>query len=148
MGFLAAWPNLALYLAPALFLLAGIAPVDADPTVAVPIIAAHIALDLAVFRALAAPEGRFLYGERFRLGSLAVHLLATGRLLWPRGAVFQVTPKGPHRGLPAWVWAPTAALWGLHVAAVGARGSIGRPRAAVVRRSRPWRSVPKALGIA
>lgn len=130
MGFLAAWPNLLFYLAPALYLLLGLAPVSVPAAVGVPIIAAHIALDLLIYRALAAPEARFLFGERFRMTLLAIQMRATLRLLRPDGLPFQVTPKGPHRGLPAWVWVPTAAVWALEVAGATA-GLVALSRDAV-----------------
>jgi len=116
LGFLAAWPNLLFYLAPALYLLLGWAPVAVAPAVGIPVIFAHIAFDLVVFRALAAPDARFLFGERFRMTQLAIQLRATLRLFRPGSLPFRVTPKGPHRGLPLWVWGPTAAVWLLEVA--------------------------------
>jgi cellulose synthase (UDP-forming) len=118
MGFLASYPLLLFYLAPALYVLFDLAPVSVDAAVGVPIIAAHVAWDLAVYRLLGAPEARFLFGERFRMTTLSVNLRASLRLLKPDGLVFLVTPKGPHTGLPAWVWLPVAGLLLLNGAAV------------------------------
>jgi len=118
MGFLACYPLLLFYVAPALYVLFDLAPVSVDAAVGVPLVAAHVGCDLLVYRLLGAPEARFLFGERFRMTTLSVNLRASLRLLKPDGLVFQVTPKGPHRGLPAWVWLPVAALLVLNTTAV------------------------------
>jgi len=109
-GFLACYQHLVFYAAPALFLIFGLTPIDFAPALAIPLVAAHITLDLTVFRLLAAPHARLFLGDVFRVTTLAIHLIASTRLLRPGGLVFRVTPKGAHTGLPLSLFLPPLLL--------------------------------------
>lgn len=97
-----AYPNLLLYFAPALFLLAGMSPVTIANGFSFPtlIYLLHMVNDAAMFSLLAAPHAKLLLGERYKLVNCPIQLRATFRLLRPAGLSFQVTPKGGHGGVP------------------------------------------------
>ncbi|MBW1876794.1 MAG: glycosyltransferase [Deltaproteobacteria bacterium] len=109
-GFLACYQHLVFYAAPALFLVFGLTPIDFTPALAIPVVAVHIALDLTVFKLLAAPHARLFLGDVFRVTMLALNLVASTRLLKPGGLVFRVTPKGAQNGLPLSLFLPPLLL--------------------------------------
>jgi hypothetical protein len=119
-GYLFAYQHLVFYLAPGIFLYTGISPIDVDANLGFPIFVAYIAFSLVVYKTVAAPEARIFLGECYKMLNLAIHIRGSFSLLWPSGLRFKVTPKGKHRGLPAFLVIPAAALFLFNLTAVGA----------------------------
>lgn len=118
--YLLSFQHLLFYVAPALFLLFGMSPIDVQHAGALPIFAAYVAASLALYKVVAAPHARLFLGEVFKLVNLPVFLLASLTFIEPRGLRFRVTPKGAHAGLPSAFLAVPAALCALCVVAAGA----------------------------
>ncbi len=118
LGFAGAIPHLILVVAPALFVLAGVAPVAVEPAIGVPVLVGHVGIDMSVYLLLAGRWGSPVRGESYRMVNLGIQLRALWRLVVPAGAVFQLTPKGAHRGMPVGVWLPAAAVFLLNGTAV------------------------------
>jgi cellulose synthase (UDP-forming) len=119
-GYLAAWQHLIFYLAPGLFALAAFSPIAVDPTLALPVFVAHIAVDLFIYKLLAAPYARLFLGECYKVLSVAIYVRASATLLSPEGLRFRVTPKGRHAGLPLEIVLPAAGLFAFNLTAFGA----------------------------
>ncbi|MFT6378461.1 MAG: cellulose synthase/poly-beta-1,6-N-acetylglucosamine synthase-like glycosyltransferase [bacterium] len=118
-SFASGWATLFLHIAPGLYLLTGIAPVSVDATVMLPVVLAHLGVDMATHHWLAWPDSRWFATERYRAVQIPIQVRAAFRLFLPEGARFLPTPKGAHTGLPGSVVAGLAGLLAFHVAAVG-----------------------------
>lgn len=118
-GYLFAWQHALFYLAPALFLTAGMTPIAVDPNWGFPVFAARVAIDLFVYAVLGAPHARLFLGECYKMLTVAIFLRASFTLLSPEGLRFRVTPKGRHEGLPPIIVYPAAALFVFNLTAVG-----------------------------
>jgi len=119
-GWLNAYPRLVCFLAPGLYLLFGLAPIHADPNIAVPVLAAKVALDVTMIRLVAYPHYRMFMGECFNLVNTPIGLYASLALLSPKGLVFEVTPKGRQHGLPSTIIVPIVAIGAFNLVSLGA----------------------------
>lgn len=87
--------HLAYYLAPALFLLGGPAPLRADEAYELAPIVAHIAFDLVFFKLWLGPLARPLVAECFKFLNVYVFIKALGGYFMRSGRLaFKVTTKG------------------------------------------------------
>ncbi|MEQ1919221.1 MAG: cellulose synthase catalytic subunit [Elusimicrobiota bacterium] len=131
-GFLISYVYLLFYLAPGIYLFAGVSPVAGDLKVVAPVVAARIALALLTYKALAAPHARLFLAECFNMINAPVYIRASAALFSTREIPFRVTPKGSHGGLTGWIFLPLAFLFLLNLSAVGMgllRLSAGDPHA-------------------
>ena len=112
--------HLAYYLAPAVFLLGGPAPLRAsDPLDFAPLVA-HIAFDLVFFKLWLGPLARPLVAECFKFLNFYVFLKAIGGYFMRSGRLaFKVTTKGRDAGASLRLLAPQAALLLLNLTAFG-----------------------------
>jgi cellulose synthase (UDP-forming) len=111
--------HLVYYLAPAIFLLGGPAPLRAETPVALVPLVLHIAIDVTMFKLWLGPLARPLLGECYKLINLHVFLKAPTGYFRKERLKFQVTTKGRDAGASARLLAPQAALLLLNVLAVG-----------------------------
>jgi len=118
-GYLSAYQHLVLYLAPGLYLMAGMSPIAVDPFVGFPIFVAWIAQGLLVYKLLAAPHARLFLSECYKMLTVSIHIFASATLLRPEGLSFRVTPKGKHGGLPLALVMPAAFLFLFNLTGVG-----------------------------
>jgi len=124
-GWLAGPATLVMWIAPAVYLLTGVSPLVAPIEVALPVIAAKVAVDLSVYLLLCYPQGRLLLSDAFRMMVAPLASFAALTLLKPDGLQFKVTPKGRQAGLPKATLVPLIALTALNLAAIGAGLSAG-----------------------
>jgi cellulose synthase (UDP-forming) len=112
--------HLAYYLAPALYLLGGPAPLRvAEPIHFLPLVA-HIALDVAIFKLWLGPLARPLLTECYKFLNFYVFLRALGGYFKKAGQLkFRVTPKGRDAAAPVRILAPQAVLLLLNGMAFG-----------------------------
>ncbi|MBN1947687.1 MAG: glycosyltransferase [Bradymonadales bacterium] len=115
---MAAFPNLLFYLVPALYILFYLNPINAAPEIVIPMIFAHLVVNLIVYRLLAAPDGRLLESSFFKFINLPILIRATFRLLFPKGLPFRVTPKGRQAKVPPILWLPAVVLTLFHTLAI------------------------------
>lgn len=117
-NWLAAWIRALFYLAPGIFLLTALSPIDAQLSAALVVFAAKITIDIAMFSLFASPHARMFVSECFHLITTPIGLVATSTLLRPREKPFKVTPKGAHHGLPALVVWPLVFVAAFNIAAL------------------------------
>lgn len=112
--------HLAYYLAPAVFLLGGPAPLRVDEPLQFAPLAAHIAFDLVFFKLWLGPLARPLVAECFKFLNFYVFLKALGGYFMRSGRLaFKVTTKGRDAGASLRLLAPQAALLLLNTTAFG-----------------------------
>ncbi len=112
--------HLAYYLAPAVFLLGGPAPLRAERAIDFAPLVAHIAIDLVLFKLWLGPLARPLLAECFKFLNVYVFLRALGGYFVRAGRLaFKVTTKGRDTGASLRLLAPQAALLLLNVMAFG-----------------------------
>ncbi|MFT4978299.1 MAG: cellulose synthase (UDP-forming) [Myxococcota bacterium] len=117
-GWLAGPATLVMWMAPAIFLLTGLSPIEASVEVALPVITTKVAVDLTVYLLLTFPQGRLLLSDCFRLMVAPLATFATLTFFKPDGLTFKVTPKGDHAGLPRASLVPIAAVAMVNLLAV------------------------------
>lgn len=112
--------HLAYYLAPAVFLLGGPAPLRADEAHELVPIVAHIAFDLMFFKLWLGPLARPLVAECFKFLNVYVFLKALGGYFMRSGQLaFKVTTKGRDSGASIQLLAPQAVLLLVNTTAFG-----------------------------
>jgi cellulose synthase (UDP-forming) len=112
--------HLAYYLAPAVFLLGGPAPLAADDPLDFAPLLAHIGFDLLMFKLWLGPLARPLLSECYKFLNLYAFLKALGGYLRSSARLtFQVTTKGRDQGVSLRLLAPQAALLLINVTAFG-----------------------------
>ena len=112
--------HLAYYLAPAVFLLGGPAPLRAEQPIDFAPLVAHIAIDLVFFKLWLGPLARPLIAECFKFLNFYVFLRSLGGYLKRAGGLaFKVTTKGRDTGASLRLLAPQAVLLLLNVMAFG-----------------------------
>jgi cellulose synthase (UDP-forming) len=111
--------HLAYYLAPAVFLLGGPAPLRAQRPVEILPILAHVALDLAAFKLFLGPLARPLLSECYKFLNLYAYLKSLGGYFSAGRLRFQVTNKGRDAGASLRLLAPQLALLTLNATAFG-----------------------------
>lgn len=112
--------HLAYYLAPAVFLLGGPAPLRADEVHELAPIVAHIAFDLAFFKLWLGPLARPLVAECFKFLNVYVFLKSLGGYFMRSGRLaFKVTTKGRDSGASLRLLAPQALLLLVNTTAFG-----------------------------
>lgn len=103
--------HLAYYLAPAIYLLGGPAPLRADEPSAFLPLAGHILLDVVLFKLWLGPLARPLLSECYKFLNLFAFLEAIGGYFKKSGTLrFKVTTKGRDSGASLRLLAPQAAL--------------------------------------
>jgi cellulose synthase/poly-beta-1,6-N-acetylglucosamine synthase-like glycosyltransferase len=118
-GFLVAYQQVLFYLAPGFYLYTRISPILVDPRIGFTVFAAHIALDLIVFKLLAAPHARIFFSECYKMLNIAIYVRGSAALLHPDGLPFRVTPKSGSTEFPVVLLMPAAVLFLFNLTAVG-----------------------------
>jgi cellulose synthase (UDP-forming) len=112
--------HVAYYLAPAVFLLGGPAPLWIDNVTGFVPLLAHIILDLVMFKLWLGPMARPLLAECYKYLNLYPSLAGLIAYVNPRRRLrFKVTTKGRDRSATSRLLAPQFLLFALHVAALG-----------------------------
>jgi cellulose synthase (UDP-forming) len=111
--------HLAYYLAPALFLLGGPAPLYVEHPVEFLPILAHFAIDLLMFKAFLGPLARPLITECFKFLNVYAFIKALGGYFSSKRLAFAVTPKGRDGSVSLKLLLPQISLWLVNVAAFG-----------------------------
>lgn len=109
--------HLAYYVAPALFLLGGPAPLRASGPAEILPILLHVAVDLAGFRLFLGPLARPLLAECYKFLNVHAYLKSLGGYFASRRLRFQVTNKGRDGGGSPRLLAPQLALLALNATA-------------------------------
>lgn len=112
--------HLAYYLAPAIFLLGGPAPLQATRLVDFLPVLAHVFVDLAMFKLMLGPLARPLLAECYKLLNVYAFLKSLGGLAGNRRLRFQVTTKGRDAGATFRLLVPQFLLVALNLGALGA----------------------------
>jgi cellulose synthase (UDP-forming) len=118
-SFAQALVHLAYYIAPALFLLGGPAPLYLEhPAQLLPIVV-HIAIDLLVFKLFLGPLGRPLLAECFKFVNVYAFLKSLSGYFSSKRLAFAVTPKGRDAGASLRLLLPQIGLFAVNLAALG-----------------------------
>jgi cellulose synthase (UDP-forming) len=111
--------HLAYYIAPALFLLGGPAPLYLEhPAQLIPILV-HFAIDVLMFKLFLGPLGRPLLAECFKFVNVYAFLKSLSGYFSSKRLAFAVTPKGRDTGASLRLLLPQIALFSLNLAAFG-----------------------------
>jgi cellulose synthase (UDP-forming) len=119
-SFAQALVHLAYYLAPAIFLLGGPAPLRASRVLQLAPILAHVLVDLVTFRLFLGPLGRPLLSECYKFLNVYAYLKSLTGLFRSRRLRFQVTTKGRDGRPRLSLLFPQGALLFVNAAAVAA----------------------------
>lgn len=112
--------HLAYYLAPAIFLLGGPAPLRAENPIDFAPLAAHILFDVAMFKLWLGPLSRPLLAECYKFLNIYVFIKAIGAYFGRAGRLrFKVTTKGRDSGASLTLLAPQAVLLLINCTAFG-----------------------------
>jgi cellulose synthase (UDP-forming) len=112
--------HLAYYLAPAVFLLGGPAPLRASGALQLAPILAHVLVDLVTFKLFLGPLARPLLSECYKFLNVYAYLKALSGLFSSKRLKFQVTTKGRDQGASLKLLAPQLVLLLVSLASVGA----------------------------
>jgi cellulose synthase (UDP-forming) len=115
--------HLAYYLAPAIFLLGGPAPLRSSTAIQLAPVLAHVLIDLVTFRFFLGPLARPLLSECYKFLNVYAYLKSLGGLFRSGRLRFQVTTKGRDDRAPLSLLFPQTALLLINAAAL-AGGTI------------------------
>jgi cellulose synthase (UDP-forming) len=95
------------YLAPVVFLLTGVVPVNADGRVLLSLLVPYLVLSVTSFELLARGTGYLFISERYMMAKFFTYIIALTALFSRKPLKFNVTPKGTSE-VPVRVYAPQA----------------------------------------
>lgn len=105
------------YLAPVIFLLTGIVPVNAEGDVLLMRLLPYLVLSIAAFELLARGTGYLFISERYMMAKFFTYIVSLGALIRTRPLKFNVTPKGTS-DVPFRAYAPQAFVLGISLIAL------------------------------